>query len=149
MHKLGALLSFAGRTSRLSYWRWLLLLSVTIATLYVLAVFIVMGGFPGSRLIAAVLLAAMVMLLWPVLAVSVRRLHDRSKTGWWMLVFNIFPYVAELGVAQTLKVGGVWVLAGLVLVLTVLVVVVWGWIEFGFLRGTRGPNRFGPEPSRI
>ena len=27
-----------------------------------------------------------------------------------------------------------------------LVCVIWGLVELGFLRGTRGPNRFGPDP---
>jgi uncharacterized membrane protein YhaH (DUF805 family) len=57
-----------------------------------------------------------VVLLWPAIAVSVKRWHDRDKRGWWVLV-NVIPFV-----------GWIWVL-----------------VECGMLRGTKGPNRFG-EP---
>jgi uncharacterized membrane protein YhaH (DUF805 family) len=38
-------------------------------------------------------------------------------------------------------------LIALVLSLAALVVAIWGWIEIGFRRGTRGENRFGPPPA--
>jgi uncharacterized membrane protein YhaH (DUF805 family) len=34
----------------------------------------------------------------------------------------------------------------LVLGLAAFVVSIWGLVELGFLRGTSGPNRFGPDP---
>ena len=34
----------------------------------------------------------------------------------------------------------------LVAALIGLVCVIWGLVELGFLRGARGPNRFGPDP---
>lgn len=56
------------------------------------------------------------LLLWPCLAVSVKRWHDRDKSGWWMLILLV-PVI-----------GLVWMLAA-----------------HGFLRGTVGANRFGPD----
>ena len=55
--------------------------------------------------------------IWPSLAVIAKRWHDRNKSGWWILI-NIIPIV-----------GSIWAL-----------------VENGFLRGTVGPNRFGPDP---
>lgn len=52
----------------------------------------------------------------PSLAVSVRRLHDTDRSGWWLLLWLI-PFVG-------------WII--------LLVFMVTG--------GTRGPNRFGPDP---
>ena len=54
-------------------------------------------------------------ILLPSLAVSVRRLHDIDRTGWWALLYLI-PLVS--------------------LVLLV----------FACFEGTRGDNRFGPDP---
>jgi uncharacterized membrane protein YhaH (DUF805 family) len=34
----------------------------------------------------------------------------------------------------------------LIAALIALVCLIWGLVELGFLRGTRGPNRFGPDP---
>jgi uncharacterized membrane protein YhaH (DUF805 family) len=56
-------------------------------------------------------------LMWPSFAVGAKRCHDRDRSGWFQLILLI-PLV-----------GAVWLL-----------------IELGFLRGTVGPNRFGPDP---
>ena len=50
-------------------------------------------------------------------AICIKRFHDRDKSGWWLLILFV-PLV-----------GFVWIL-----------------IENGFLRGTEGSNRFGPDP---
>ena len=68
-------------------------------------------GFPGIALAIYSLL-----LFIPNLAVSVRRLHDQDKSGWWILI-GFVPLI-----------GAIW--------LFVLYV----------LESTRGPNRFGPDP---
>ncbi len=61
------------------------------------------------------------VLMWPVIiagvVVQVRRWHDINASGWWILL-NAIPY---LGHAATI-------------------------IVCGFVPGTRGPNRFGPDP---
>jgi uncharacterized membrane protein YhaH (DUF805 family) len=54
------------------------------------------------------------LLLWPALALSVKRWHDRDKPGWWVLV-GLIPVI-----------GWLWLV-----------------IENGLLRGSAGANRFG------
>ena len=64
-------------------------------------------------------LVALVIVLaavWIGLAVGVKRYHDRGKSGWWVLI-ALVPVI-----------GGLWYL-----------------IECGFLRGTIGPNAYGPD----
>jgi uncharacterized membrane protein YhaH (DUF805 family) len=56
------------------------------------------------------------LVVWPAVAVSVKRWHDRNKSGWWVLI-NLIPIVGAL----------------------------WTLVENGFLRGTPGPNRFGDD----
>jgi uncharacterized membrane protein YhaH (DUF805 family) len=55
--------------------------------------------------------------LYPTLALYTKRWHDRGKSGWWTLIILI-PLI-----------GGIWAL-----------------IELGILRGTVGPNQYGPDP---
>jgi uncharacterized membrane protein YhaH (DUF805 family) len=55
--------------------------------------------------------------IWFGLALYAKRWHDRDKSGWWSLIILI-PLV-----------GPIWLL-----------------VECGILEGTRGPNRFGPDP---
>ncbi len=58
-------------------------------------------------------------ILLPNIAVSARRLHDIDRSGWWMLL----AFLPVIG----------WI-----------VLIVWDCTK-----GTRGPNRFGPENGRI
>jgi uncharacterized membrane protein YhaH (DUF805 family) len=54
--------------------------------------------------------------LIPGLAVAVRRLHDTDRSGWWLLI-GLVPLLGEF----------------------VLFI-------FMLMSGTRGPNRYGPDP---
>lgn len=56
------------------------------------------------------------IMLVPSIAVQVRRFHDQDKSGWFVLL-NFVPYI-----------GGIVVLV------------------FMCLEGTRGENRYGPDP---
>src|SRR5258707_5926325 len=52
---------------------------------------------------AAVLMLALtsqfiwLLSLWPMLAVGAKRLHDRNKNGWWLLVFWLLPFALFCG----------------------------------------------------
>ena len=76
---------------------------------------------------------------WAYAAVAIKRLHDRNKSGWWLV-----PYVGVVGLNVQF---GQWLgdaqaftgpVAGILLLC--------GFIEMAFLRGTKGANRFGADP---
>ena len=71
-----------------------------------------------SPVALAVLVVLYIPAMWISLATQIKRWHDRDKSGWWFLI-NFIPYI-----------GGLWV-----------------FIECGCLRGTKGPNSFGPDPT--
>ncbi|WP_442800310.1 DUF805 domain-containing protein [Sphingobium sp. C100] len=84
---------------------------------------VLLGGFPagtasgGGASLFMILLGLLVLaLIIPSFAVQVRRFHDQDKSGWFVLL-NFIPYV-----------GGLIVLV------------------FMFLEGTKGENRYGPDP---
>jgi uncharacterized membrane protein YhaH (DUF805 family) len=83
----------------------------------------------------------MLLFAWCYAAVSIKRLHDRDKSGWWMI-----PFVAASGVYGQFGdgLGGSWTAA--FLGLAVFVAFIWGVVEMYFLKGSSGPNRFGPDP---
>jgi uncharacterized membrane protein YhaH (DUF805 family) len=74
-------------------------------------------------------------------AITIRRLHDRNKSGWWMVPFFLAPLVllassdwlANPTLAQLIDALGYGLGA-------------WCFIELLCLSGTRGPNRFGSDP---
>jgi len=55
------------------------------------------------------------IILIPAILIYIKRFHDRDKSGWWVLI-GLIPII-----------GALWLL-----------------IELGFLKGTDGPNRYGP-----
>jgi len=123
-------LSFEGRTRRLHFWiggiiLWVvesIIWTFSFGSAYSAAVLTgnpaaIVGAFHGAGFFGSLILLALV---WPALAIQVKRWHDRDKTGW-MVLINLIPIV-----------GFFWTL-----------------IECGFLDGTPGPNRFGPSPKGI
>ena len=79
--------------------------------------------------------------MWFLAAATIKRLHDRNKSGWWIVPFCVAPsllytlscWLDNLTVALIVGALGF----GLAL---------WGFVEIFCLRGTHGPNRFGPDP---
>lgn len=141
-------LSFEGRVRRSHFWiGWLVLLGVNV----------VISWIPVINLLGF-------LLIWPNLAISVKRLHDMGKTGWlvaipWVAstVFLIIGFLMVMGAAIAGGVGadyyennpaalfammgpavGAFVLAALVPLAFLL------WI--GLVEGDQGDNRFGPNP---
>jgi uncharacterized membrane protein YhaH (DUF805 family) len=74
-------------------------------------------------------------------AASIKRLHDRNRSGWW-----IIPFVFATGIYSQFgdRLGESWPAA--LIGLAVLIGSIWGGAEMYVLKGTRGPNRFGPDP---
>ncbi|MFN4091408.1 MAG: DUF805 domain-containing protein [Brevundimonas sp.] len=102
----------------------------------------------GIRLIAgAVLLPLAVLSFTLLLGGVVRRLHDRNRESWWLLAFfgphallvSVLSRLVDTSHERILPV----LITGLFLVAPLMA---WGMIELFFLRGTAGPNRFGPDP---
>jgi uncharacterized membrane protein YhaH (DUF805 family) len=79
--------------------------------------------------------------MWFFAAATIKRLHDRNRSGWWMIPFLIVPPLFNR--FEDLL-GDSWAVFFLGLVVTILCL--WGFIEMLFLRGTSGPNRFGADP---
>ena len=112
---------FSGRSQRKEYWMFSLFMALVIFALIIIAaVFGALGNTrtgsgPTMLFIIPTVLFVLVSLV-PSIAVTVRRLHDQDKSGWFYLI-SFVPYV-----------GGI--------IIFVLMCI----------DGTAGPNRFGPDP---
>jgi uncharacterized membrane protein YhaH (DUF805 family) len=106
--------SFQGRVSRRTWWLYGVVALIGLGLLGIALLRIAGLSSTGAEN------AINLLLLWPALAVSVKRWHDRGKAGWWVLV-NLIPFVGWL----------------------------WALVENGFLPGTQGSNRFGDDPLSI
>jgi uncharacterized membrane protein YhaH (DUF805 family) len=86
-------------------------------SLFLVATFLFAVFGEESYIAMVVVWVLYVPALWIGLAVQVKRWHDRDKSGWWVLI-QFIPYVGAI----------------------------WSFIELGCLRGTFGPNSYGPDP---
>ncbi|MDC0131867.1 DUF805 domain-containing protein [Alphaproteobacteria bacterium] len=95
---------------------WLFQLTLFIAFVVALIVDTSLGFQGGYTNTGPATIVLYIAIIPPAMAVAVRRLHDIDRTGWWLL-FSAIPLV------------------GIIVLLV-----------FHCLRGTKGPNRFGPDP---
>jgi uncharacterized membrane protein YhaH (DUF805 family) len=84
--------------------------------------------------------------IWFLTATTIKRLHDRDKSGWWIIIFFAAP--ALLGRFADRIDSDSFVATGFAISFGVAAVSLhaWGFVELLFLKGMRGPNRFGPDP---
>ena len=105
---------FSTRASRKEYWLFFLFYLIACIILSIIDMFV--GTYheeSGYGLFSGIFILATFL---PYLAVTVRRLHDTGRTGWWLLL-SIIP------------------LFGLIWLIIVLC-----------LKGNDGENRFGADP---
>lgn len=136
------LFSTAGRIGRAHY--WLALMIYTAVSLVAIAIGIVLATSMSDAATVVLYVGAGVIFLglfFSSIAVAIKRLHDRDRSGWWVVPFLVLPGLlngASAGVANPTTV--------FVLQIASAALAIWGLIELGFLRGTIGANRFGPDP---
>lgn len=87
--------NFNGRARRKEYWMFNLINAVIIIALYLIMINSIKnydGKSSNLGFIAIILLAIYVIATFiPSLAVTVRRLHDIDKSGWWCLI-SFIPF---------------------------------------------------------
>lgn len=86
-------------------------------------------------------LVGTVLLVWIYLATSVKRLHDRDKSGWWMVPFLVVPGLYNQFIDRLPDSP-----ADLPLAIAAGALYLWGFIELYCLKGSRKTNRFGADP---
>lgn len=140
------LLSFKGRAGRLSWWTGLLIVGlVSVAGSLILD--------PGIWLNEPRRAPSLLLALWnmalvvPMTAVAVKRFNDRDwphclgyamgALGWGLIMAEQAGFMVEPEKATSLERGVFW---------SVVLVFLAAIADNGFLRGTPGPNRNGPDP---
>ena len=89
------LFSFEGRIGRGTYWLATLALIVAVLVL-TFAPFLLNSEAAAVLMLALTSQFIWLLSLWPILAVGSKRLHDRNKNGWWLLVFWLLPFALFL-----------------------------------------------------
>jgi len=105
---------FSGRSRRKEYWYFVLF--NVIAAVVLSLIDMLLGTFSSSSNIGLLSGIYSLAVIIPTLALSVRRLHDTDRSGWWILI-GLVPLIGSI----------------------VLLV-------FYVMDSTPGQNRFGPNP---
>ena len=122
--------SFGGRIGRQQWWLGYIVLMVVVAILITILTMVFGTPVPPEQMAEAggieynlgpvggtLMVVIMIAAMWFFLALTAKRWHDRNKSAWWILI-GLVPII-----------GGIWAL-----------------VENGFLKGTDGPNSYGPDP---
>lgn len=158
------LLSFKGRINRKPW--WLATIAAGLAASIITAIIEIIARSSGQTAIDPVtnqveptgifgVLVGIVGLvnMWIAFALGAKRLHDRDRTGWWLiwqfLILVLAVILVVVAVAVRQEQGAVWYALAGAAGLAAFVISVWLFVQIGFLRGTSGPNRFGPDPLGI
>jgi uncharacterized membrane protein YhaH (DUF805 family) len=122
---MNLLFGFSGRIGRLQWW----LAQLVVIPVIILVSLGVIGPFAHAAMsddsaidntrlsVILVVVAVVVLVAWINIASTVKRFHDRGKSGYWFLIVFV-PYIGT----------------------------VWQLVECGFLAGSSGTNSYGPPP---
>jgi len=150
------LTSFEGRISRTKFWLGVLIYSLVAGVWQFASAFIYMMSrrpdFETFWIVAPFVfmpvaaIGMLVALFW-LSAVTIKRLHDRAKSGRWMIAFLLPAWVLHLSrefVDRSAIAGEHWI--SLALLIAANAFLLWGLVELGLMRGTAGVNQYGEDP---
>jgi uncharacterized membrane protein YhaH (DUF805 family) len=84
---------FSGRSRRKEYWFFVLFVVIISIVLSLIDVFIgAYNASTGAGLLTSIFSLAVLI---PTIAVSVRRLHDTDRSGWWILL-GLIPIIGQI-----------------------------------------------------
>ena len=137
---------FSGRAPRAEYW-WFYL-----ATVVVQIPLTILDSGLGDWSPLSSLFSLATLLPW--LAVSVRRLHDTNRSGWWLLALFLPLFVIGFAALGALGAGldGAGseppgsIIVVLVIAAVAMIIVAIAMLVFMVTEGTNGPNDYGPDP---
>jgi uncharacterized membrane protein YhaH (DUF805 family) len=161
--------SFQGRINRAKLWLFIPIV-IAIYVVYFVLFSILFGGSMlamikggpagvmagGASLGLAGILTGVLALviLFAGIALTVKRLHDRDKSAWWLIVFWLIPFVINCAtladkIAMLSNASDTVAPSNplmIVLQLVSLGLTIWAFVELYCLRGTTGDNRYGSDP---
>jgi uncharacterized membrane protein YhaH (DUF805 family) len=151
---------FQGRSRRKEFWMWILFIVIVSFVLSIFDSVLGLGGqagtvtntargsfYYGAGVHGGILTDIFTLaVLVPNISVSVRRLHDTNRSGWWLLL-PLVPWLLILIVTAAALFGSAGAgmllagIFGLAFLICAIVLLVWYCTA-----GTVGPNRFGEDP---
>lgn len=127
---------FDGRARRKEFWMF------TLVNMIVIMVFSIIMAVAQEAVAqeAWTILFVLYLFYWiavllPSVAVTVRRLHDINKSGWWIVIYGLAAMLLSVAMKSNTPVWWVLSIIGLILFLAMLCT-----------KGDQGDNEYGPDP---
>ena len=151
---IGNFVGFDGRLNRQAWWLSVIALIVVAVVLsWILGLIMGTGGMMtmAQALDPATLqkaawqgLIVSIITAYPYMAISVKRRHDRNNNGYdaigLIVVGILYNLLQALGVISPTST------VGMIVGLVFAVYAIYMLVQLGFLKGTAGPNNYGPDP---
>ncbi len=135
-------LSTEGRIGRQTYW----IAAIILGVISIIVSYLV-SSFVAGTVALVISIIWQLLVSYPAYNLMAKRFHDRNKPSSYALYVIIAFLVLSVISLLTMPTPGempgavTWIVTGLTLVIGI-----WVLIELGFLRGTIGPNQYGPDP---
>jgi uncharacterized membrane protein YhaH (DUF805 family) len=120
---------------------------------------------PQAHTFGVFFVLSYLVMIYIFIAITTKRLHDRDKSAWWLLVFFVLPVVLNIpsfllvldmlkhfdAILRTAQSGGPPPQPPSSPLATIsngaaTIISLWAFVELYCLPGTKGDNRFGADP---
>ncbi|MDR1197736.1 MAG: DUF805 domain-containing protein [Prevotellaceae bacterium] len=136
---------FSGRASRKEYWMFFLFYAVSVFAVALVGVLIgtTINKYVPQAYATLLLMMYIFAVTVPFLAISVRRLHDSGKSGWWMLL-ALFQVLNSIVRNMRDVENGLKIFVAILAIAAGICILI-----FMLLPGIKGKNRYGANPDNI
>lgn len=136
--------TFSGRARRREYWLFVLFTAIINSVINFLTL-AAQGSTPLTIVISIISIVWGLYTLIPSIAITVRRLHDTNRSGWWYLLAIVFIFAMVIFAVLQFNSSNY-----IFLILAFLCFAgFFAFVVFLFLPGTKGENDYGPDPKAV
>lgn len=138
--------SFEGRIGRKQFWIGFIPLVLVGAGILFLSLYAV--GEDNLWVFRLNKFIIMLIFMYPLMALGVKRLHDRGKHGYAVWIFFIPWFLHQI--TNLLEITGDPLTLNsldLIFISINLAITLWFLVDLGVMRGERNTNQYGPDPA--
>lgn len=131
--------SLDGRINRKPYW-------LAALVLFAVSIAVQLGVYFASNM--QIMMIVGLIFMWPSFALAAKRAHDRNRPTWLVALFFLvllattFMQIAGIHEYDPGEPTPIY----LAITVIFLIFAIYAFIDWGLLRGTKGPNKYGPDP---
>lgn len=151
---------FKGRARRKEFWSWSLFVALVAFVLAIVFCVVTVLSPDSVWWMMALLYLFALVVFFPSLSVTFRRLHDVGRSGWWYGGYYLVSVIVGLfvsiftvaSIAKGAETNDVEAMVGAGIAMSIYGMVAFAYsvllLIWSFTEGTEGPNKYGEDPKR-